>query len=81
MTGPITPRWVNIGPQMGSPQRPVSAATQYAVFGIAHSNTEDDVYNENYIPKGTTILSNVWSGTPFMVQSVRLSDIHQGHAS
>ncbi|EMD42231.1 hypothetical protein CERSUDRAFT_110763 [Gelatoporia subvermispora B] len=29
-------------------------------LGIAHASIHDDVYNEYYIPKGTTILPNVW---------------------
>ncbi|OCH95809.1 cytochrome P450 [Obba rivulosa] len=29
-------------------------------LGIAHSNIEEDVYNDYCIPKGTTILTNVW---------------------
>jgi len=32
-----------------------------APLGNAHRTTEDDVYNGYFIPKGTTILTNIWS--------------------
>lgn len=32
-------------------------------FGLAHSVTEDDEYNGYRIPKGTTVLPNVWYAT------------------
>lgn len=30
-------------------------------IGIPHANTADDVYQGNLIPKGTTVISNVWA--------------------
>lgn len=30
-------------------------------IGIPHANTADDVYQGNLIPKGTTVVSNVWA--------------------
>jgi len=35
-----------------------------APIGLAHYVTEDDEYNGYRIPKGSTILPNVWYGTP-----------------
>ena len=35
-----------------------------APMGGAHFSTEDDEYNGYRIPKGTTVLPNVWCGTP-----------------
>ncbi|KAG6861010.1 hypothetical protein C0995_004863 [Termitomyces sp. Mi166 len=32
-------------------------------LGVAHSTTEDDVYNGYFIPKGTTVMPNIWSMT------------------
>lgn len=29
-------------------------------LGVAHYTTEDDVYEGYYIPKGTTVLANIW---------------------
>lgn len=29
-------------------------------MGVPHRNTEDDVYNGMFIPKGTTVLANIW---------------------
>lgn len=36
--------------------------TSWAVtpLGVAHSVTEDDVYEGYLIPKGTTVLPNIW---------------------
>ena len=41
ITGPMTAKCVKTGPQIGSFMCPVSAATQKAVLGIAHSRTPD----------------------------------------
>lgn len=30
-------------------------------IGIPHANTADDVYQGNTIPKGTSVISNVWA--------------------
>ncbi|ETW81852.1 cytochrome P450 monooxygenase 12 [Heterobasidion irregulare TC 32-1] len=30
-------------------------------LGVAHYTTEDDVYEGYYIPKGTTVLANIWN--------------------
>ncbi|KAG5724323.1 O-methylsterigmatocystin oxidoreductase [Termitomyces sp. T112] len=32
-------------------------------LGLAHSTSADDVYNGYFIPKGTTVIANVWSMT------------------
>jgi len=31
-----------------------------APLGVAHATTTDDVYNGYFIPKGATVLSNIW---------------------
>lgn len=33
--------------------------------GTPHANTEDDYYNGYFIPKGSTILGNLWAVCPF----------------
>lgn len=30
-------------------------------LGVAHSTTEDDIFNGYYIPKGATVISNIWA--------------------
>ncbi|KAF7357537.1 O-methylsterigmatocystin oxidoreductase [Mycena sanguinolenta] len=32
-------------------------------LSLAHASTEDDVYNGYFIPKGTTVIANVWAMT------------------
>ncbi|KAF7374573.1 O-methylsterigmatocystin oxidoreductase [Mycena sanguinolenta] len=32
-------------------------------LGMAHASTEDDVYDGYFIPKGTTVISNIWAMT------------------
>ncbi|KAF7374525.1 O-methylsterigmatocystin oxidoreductase [Mycena sanguinolenta] len=34
-----------------------------APLGTAHASTADDVYNGYFIPKGTTVISNIWAMT------------------
>ncbi|KAF7374563.1 O-methylsterigmatocystin oxidoreductase [Mycena sanguinolenta] len=34
-----------------------------APLGVAHTSTSDDVYNGYFIPKGTTVMSNIWAMT------------------
>ncbi|KAG9003490.1 hypothetical protein FRB90_011179 [Tulasnella sp. 427] len=29
-------------------------------FGVPHSSREDDIYNGHFIPKGTTVIPNLW---------------------
>jgi cytochrome P450 len=35
--------------------------------GTPHANTEDDYYNGYFIPKGSTILGNLWAVSPPLV--------------
>ncbi|KAJ6508710.1 cytochrome P450 [Mycena sanguinolenta] len=32
-------------------------------LGLAHANTTDDIYNGYFIPKGATVISNIWAMT------------------
>ncbi|KAJ6502305.1 cytochrome P450 [Mycena sanguinolenta] len=32
-------------------------------LGLAHANTADDIYNGFFIPKGATVISNIWAMT------------------
>ncbi|RDB29405.1 hypothetical protein Hypma_016002 [Hypsizygus marmoreus] len=32
-------------------------------LGVAHSTSEDDIYNGYFIPKGTVVLANIWAMT------------------
>ncbi|KAF7346379.1 O-methylsterigmatocystin oxidoreductase [Mycena sanguinolenta] len=32
-------------------------------LGVAHASSEDDIYNGYFIPKGTTVISNIWAMT------------------
>ncbi|KAF7357538.1 O-methylsterigmatocystin oxidoreductase [Mycena sanguinolenta] len=32
-------------------------------LGIAHASSEDDIYNGYFIPKGTTVIANMWAMT------------------
>ncbi|KAF7346388.1 O-methylsterigmatocystin oxidoreductase [Mycena sanguinolenta] len=32
-------------------------------LGVAHASSADDVYNTYFIPKGTTVISNIWAMT------------------
>ncbi|KAF7363652.1 O-methylsterigmatocystin oxidoreductase [Mycena sanguinolenta] len=32
-------------------------------LGLAHANTADDIYNGYFIPKGATVISNIWAMT------------------
>ena len=52
-------------------------------LGFAHTSMEDDVYKGYLIPKGTTVLPNIWS-VPFSpsivsLRSVTLSTLNQGN--
>ncbi|KAJ7196595.1 cytochrome P450, partial [Mycena haematopus] len=32
-------------------------------LGMAHASTADDIYNGYFIPKGATVISNIWAMT------------------
>lgn len=36
-----------------------------APMGIPHMSTEDDVYEGYFIPKGSLVMPNIWSVTPY----------------
>ena len=42
-------------------------------LGVAHCLTEDDEYNGYRIPKGSTILPNIWYGGTILILSVHLT--------
>jgi len=42
-------------------------------LGVAHYLTEDDEYNGYRIPKGSTILANIWYGAKMLILSVHLT--------
>lgn len=38
----------------------VSSMADVLALGVAHMNTEDDVYDGYFIPKDSIIIANVW---------------------
>lgn len=63
--------------------RPSSCLLTKDLFftGIAHKTTSDDVYNGQFIPKGSLIHPNLWSVLPGRDALIRTDLIVQGHSS
>ncbi|KAJ7250815.1 cytochrome P450 [Mycena haematopus] len=40
-------------------------------LGMAHASTADDIYNGYFIPKGATVISNIWTVISSLIESTR----------
>ena len=45
-------------------------------MGIPHSTLEDDIHDGYFIPKGSTILANIWYAVQFFSRFSRLTRRH-----